>query len=111
MVKGEPTTSSYDAVKLRKRHEKRAKRMQRTRDRRRRSGAFVTGFTLVATVSAAMVALYVMQPKIIAASPEMAPALTEYVVTVDRYRVELAETTAEWKAWVTQRIAGLSDNE
>ena len=65
----------------------------------------------MATVSATMVGLYVMQPQIIAASPEMTPALTEYVTTVDRYRVELAETTTQWKVWVTERIEGLSDSE
>ena len=107
MVKGEPTGDGYDATRLRKRHEKRAKRMQRARERKNRSGAFLTGFTLVAVVAGAMVALYVMHPQIIAAQPELEPALTEYVNTVDRYRVEFAATTEEWKAWLSERIGNL----
>jgi predicted Zn finger-like uncharacterized protein len=107
MVKGEPTGDGYDATRLRKRHEKRAKRMQRARERRKKSGAFVTGFTLVALVAAVMVGLYVMHPQIIAASPELEPALTQYVNTVDRYRVEFAATTDEWKAWLSERIGNL----
>ncbi len=41
----------------------------------------------------------------------MEPALIEYVVTVDRYRVELNEKTAEWKVWLTERIGALGDEE
>lgn len=108
MVKGEPTGEGYDAVKLRKRHEKRAKRLQRARERRNKSGAFLTGFTLVAVVSSVMVGLYVMHPQIIASQPQMEPALVEYVTTVDRYRVELDETTQNWREWLTDRIAKLT---
>lgn len=107
MVKGEPTGDGYDATRLRKRHEKRAKRLQRAREQKKKSGAFLTGFTLVAVVATVMVGLYVMHPKIIAASPELEPALTEYVNTIDRYRVEFAATTEEWKAWLTERIGNL----
>ena len=96
---------------MRRLHEKRAKKLQRSRERRKKSGAFVTGFTLVAMVTATFVGLYVLQPQIIAASPRMEPALTEYVVTVDRYRVELNETTAEWKTWLVERIGALGDDE
>jgi len=110
-IKGEAAKSGYDAAKLRRLHEKRAKKLQRSRERRRKSGGFLTGFTLVAMVTATMVGLYVMQPQIIAASPRMKPALTEYVVTVDRYRVELNEKTAEWKAWLVERIGALGDEE
>lgn len=62
-------------------------------------------------VTATFVGLYVLQPQIIAASPRMGPALTEYVVTVDRYRVELNEKTAEWKTWLAERIGALGDDE
>lgn len=108
MVKGEPTGGGYDAAKLRKRHEKRAKRLQRARERRKKSGAFLTGFTLVAVVSSVMVGLYVLQPQIIESQPQMEPALVEYVTTVDRYRVELDETTQNWRKWLTERIAKLT---
>ena len=97
----------YDANKLRRRHERRAKKFKRAREHRRKSGAFLTGFTLVAIVTATMVGLYVLHPQIIAASPGMKPALSEYVVTVDRFRVEIGEATAEWRTWLTERIAAL----
>ncbi len=110
-IKGEAEQSGYDAAKLRRLHEKRARKLQRSRDRRKKSGAFLTGFTLVAMVTATMVGLYVLHPQIITASPRMEPALTEYVVTVDRYRVGLNEKTAEWKAWLSERIGALGDEE
>ena len=110
-VKGEAGDSGYDAAKLRRLHERRAKRLQRSRERKKKSGGFLTGFTLVGTVTATMVGLYVMHPQIIAASPQMKPALTEYVVTVDRYRIELNQATAKWRAWLTERIGNLSGEE
>jgi predicted Zn finger-like uncharacterized protein len=110
-AKGEAAQSGYDAAKLRRLHEKRAKKLQRSRERRKKSGAFLTGFTLMTVVTATMVGLYVLHPQIIASSPRMKPALTEYVVTVDRYRVELNEKTTEWKAWLTERIGALGDDE
>ncbi len=110
-IKGEAAQSGYDAAKLRRLHERRARKLQRSRERRKKSGAFITGFTLMAMVTATMVGLYVLHPQIIASSPRMEPAMTEYVVTVDRYRVELNEKTAEWKAWLTERIGTLGDEE
>jgi hypothetical protein len=110
-AKGEAAPSGYDAAKMRRLHEKRAKKLQRSRERRKKSGAFLTGFTLVAMVTATLVGLYVLHPQIIASSPRMEPALTEYVVTVDRYRVELNDKTTEWRAWLTERIGALGDDE
>ena len=101
-------TGNYDATRLRKMHERRAKRLQKAKERKRKSGAFLTGFTLVAAVTATMVGLYVLHPQIIAASPEMEPAMNEYVVTVDRYRLALDDATADWRSWVNERIAQLS---
>jgi hypothetical protein len=103
-AKGEAAASGYDPAKLRRMHERRAKKLQRSRERKKKSGSFLTGFTLVAVVTATMVGLYVMRPQIIASAPQMGPALNEYVETVDRYRVELNEATAEWKAWLVERI-------
>ena len=67
--------------------------------------------TLVTMVTATFVGLYVLQPQIIAASPRMKPALTEYVDTVDRYRFELNEKTTEWKAWLVERVGALGDDD
>ena len=103
-----PALSGYDALKLRRSHETRVKKLQRAKDRREKSGAFLAGFTLVSTVTAAMVSLYVMHPQIIAASPKMAPAINEYVETVDRYRFEGNETAAVWTAWLAERISKIS---
>jgi hypothetical protein len=110
-AKGEAAASGYDPAKLRRMHERRAKKLQRSRERKKKSGSFLTGFTLVAVVTATMVGLYVMRPQIIASAPQMGPALNEYVETVDRYRVELNEATAEWKAWLVERVGGLTGKE
>jgi hypothetical protein len=99
--------SNYDAAKLRRMHEKRAKRLQRAKERQRKSGAFVTGFTLVGVVTAAMVMLYVMHPQIIASQPQLEPAMNDYVVTVDRYRLALDEATAGWQAWLQENVGPL----
>ena len=58
-----------------------------------------------------MVGLYILHPQIIAASPEMAPAMNEYVVTVDRYRIEANERTAEWRSWLVERVGKLTGEE
>ncbi len=110
-AKGEAKISSYNPTRLRRLHEKRAKKLQRTRERKKRSGGFLTGVTLVGTVTATMIGLYVMQPQIIAASPQMAPAMNEYVVTVDRYRVEINAKTIEWKTWLVERVGALGKDE
>ena len=110
-AKGEATDAGFDSMKLRKLHERRAKKLQKARDRRKKSGAFMSGFTFVAVIVLTMVGLYVMKPQIVAASPQMAPAMDEYVVTVDRYRVELNDKTAVWREWAVNRIAKLRGEE
>lgn len=107
-VKGEPQPSGYDAHKLRRRHEKRAKQFQRARERRKKSGAFITGFTFVAVVAGTLSGLYVLHPQIIAASPKMEPAMTEYVVTIDHLRSDFDDATAQWRTWLEDRIANLT---
>ncbi len=102
---------NYDAARLRKMHERRARRLQKAKERQRKSGAFLTGFTLVAAVTATMVGLYALHPQIIAASPEIEPAMNEYVVTVDRYRIALDEATADWRDWMGERVAQLSGGQ
>ena len=110
-AKGQLAPSSCDVAGLRRSHEKRANKLQHAEERRKKSGAFLTGFTLVSAVTATMVGLYVLHPQIIAASPEMAPAMNEYVVTVDRYRAEANERTAEWRGWLVERIGKLTGKE
>jgi hypothetical protein len=103
--------SGYDAAGLRRSHEKRANKLQHAEERRKKNGVFLTGFTLVSAVTVTMIGLYVLHPQIIAASPEMAPAINEYVVTVDRYRAEANERTAEWRGWLVERIGKLTGKE
>ncbi len=103
--------SSCDVAGLRRSHEKRVKALLRSKARRKQSGAFLTGFTLVSVVTATMVGLYALHPQIIAASPQMVPAMNEYVVTVDRFQVDFNEKTAEWKAWLVERIGNLAGKE
>jgi hypothetical protein len=110
-ARGHPTPSRCDIAGLRRSHEKRVKTLLRSKARRKQDGALLTGFTLVSAVTATMVGLYVLHPQIIAASPEMAPAINEYVVTVDRYRVEASERTAEWSGWLVERIGKLAGKE
>ena len=110
-AKGEAALTGYDTQKLRKLHEKRAKRMQKARERRKKSGAFITGFTFVGVIALTMMGLYVMKPQIVAASPGMAPAMDEYVVAVDRYRVDLNAKTVELRAWLEERIGKMKDEE
>lgn len=107
----EARPSNYDAARLRRMHEKRARRLQKAKERKRRSSGFLTGFTLVAVVAAIMLGLYVMRPQIVASSPELAPAMNQYVVTVDRYRVALDEATADWRAWVAERVGPMLGGE
>ena len=110
-IKTERTEGSLfrcDVNKLRRSHDKRVKKLLRSEARRKKSGAFLTGFTLVTMVTAALVGLYVLHPQIISASPGMAPAVNEYVATVDRYRVEVNENTAEWTGWLTERVERLA---
>jgi predicted Zn finger-like uncharacterized protein len=110
-VKGEPAQNNYDAAQLRKRHEKRAKRMQRARERQRKSGGFMTGFTLIAMVASVVVGLYVLQPRIVASQPQLEPVMNQYVTTIDRYRIELGEQTEVWKSWITEKIEKVSNDE
>lgn len=103
--------SDYDAEKLRKRHERRVKRLQRLKARRKGSGAFATGMTLVGAVAAVMAALYLLHPQIAARSPEMAPALQEYVVAVDRMRLQLDEATGGLRTWIDERLGRFIGDE
>lgn len=107
-AEGRPSLFRCDVNKLRRSHDKRVKKLLRSEARRKKSGAFLTGFTLVTVLTAALVGLYVLHPQIIAASPTMAPAMNEYVATVDHYRVEVNENTTEWTGWLIERVGRLA---
>jgi len=110
LAKAEPTRD-YDISRIRRAHEKRAKRYLRAKSRRRTDGGFLAGFTFVSVVAAALVGLYVMHPQVIEAQPKWAPAINEYVVTVDRLRLEGDEQTKAWRAWIATRFNELTGGE
>ena len=91
-----------DVERLRRRHDRRARRQKRARDVG--SGAFFTGFLLVVMIAAAMTALYMLQPQIVARMPGTEPMLTEYVATVDGVRVAVAESYESARGWVLRLI-------
>ncbi|MFK7943914.1 MAG: zinc-ribbon domain-containing protein [Paracoccaceae bacterium] len=88
-----------DVKSIRKRHDRR----ERTRKRAKApgTGAFLTGFLLVVIVVAVLIGLYVLHPAIINKMPGTEQALTEYVATVDSFRVTIAETFDRAKNMVT----------
>lgn len=70
------------------------------------SGAFLTGFLLVLLIAAAMLAAYLMHPRIIERFPESEAMLTDYVDRIDDLRMGIAETYERARAWVLDLIAG-----
>ncbi|MEM9059584.1 MAG: hypothetical protein AAGD13_03905 [Pseudomonadota bacterium] len=93
-----------DVKRLRKSHERRAKR--RSRESAAGSGAFLTGFLLVAIIASVMISLYLLHPQIIARVPATEKPLTEYVATVDGLRVTVAETYEGVRGWVSEQLEG-----
>lgn len=93
-----------DVKRLRRTHERRAKR--RMRQGTAGSGAFLTGFLLVAIIASVMISLYLLHPQIIARVPATEKPLTEYVATIDGLRVTVAETFEGVHGWVSQQLEG-----
>ncbi len=91
-----------DTRKLRRAHAR--KEAHRRRREAQGSGAFLTGFLLVVVVAAIMVALYLLHPQIIARMPGTEPALTEYVATIDGWRVGVSETFGGLTDWVVDKF-------
>lgn len=100
--------AAFTIADLRRAHMERAKRHVRAHDRRKRGGSLLTGLTLMSLVVATMVGLYVLHPQIVAAQPQLAPVLDEYVEAVDRYRALGEERSAAWRQWLAERIGNLT---
>ena len=90
-----------DVRRLRRRHEKRERK--RRHAKAAGSGAFLTGFLLVAMVVAGMIALYMLSPQIVERFPGSESAMTQYVETIDGIRLSVAETFDGVKGWVAER--------
>ena len=97
-VQAKPT----DVRRLRRRHDKRER--QRKHARAAGSGAFMTGFLLVAMVAAVMIALYMLSPQIVERVPSTENAMNQYVETIDGWRVSVAETYESVKGWVAEKM-------
>lgn len=87
-----------DVDRLRKRHDRRARRGQRARETG--SGAFFSGFLLVVIIAAVMTALYILQPQIVDRMPSTEPMLAEYVETIDGVRVHVTNGYEAARDWV-----------
>ena len=73
------------------------------------SGAFLTGFLLVAIIAASMVSLYILSPQIVARVPEAEQPMRQYVATMDRLRDGAAQSIASLQEWVTEKLGDKSE--
>lgn len=86
-----------DVKKLRRKHDRKVNRQKRAD--KAGSGAFLTGFLLIAIIAATMVALYVLSPQIVARVPAAEEPMREYVATMDRLRAGASETISNIQTW------------
>ncbi|MEO1491701.1 MAG: zinc-ribbon domain-containing protein [Pseudomonadota bacterium] len=91
-----------DPKRLRRAHDR--KETKRRRRESAGSGAFLTCFLLVVMIAAVMISLYLLHQPIIEKVPSLGAPLTEYVATVDEWRVGIAETFDGLAGWVTDRL-------
>ena len=104
-VGGRYIPGEFDRDRLLRAHEERVKKYLKKKTRREdKGGTALTGTTLVSIVAVTMVALYVLHPQIVAASPEMAGVMDDYVATVDHFRAE----AGEWRDWLVERVGKLA---
>ena len=96
-VQAKPT----DVRRLRRRHEKRERK--RKHAKAAGSGAFLTGFLLVAMIAAVIISVYMLSPQIIERLPGTEKAMTQYVDTIDGLRVSVAEIFDDVKGWVSEQ--------
>ena len=91
-----------DVKKIRRRHDRRVN--QKKHASKAGSGAFLTGFLLVAVIAATMVSLYVLTPQIVARVPEAERPMQEYRATMDRLRVGASESIAGLQEWIAEKF-------
>ena len=95
---------NYDRAKLIKKHARRHRRRLAAEEQRNSSGAFLTGFTLTAAVACTMALVYAYEPAIVARMPQTAPAMQEYVATIDQWRASAGEHYDRLSAKVEQLV-------
>ncbi len=91
-----------DVKKIRRKHDRRVN--QKKHAAKAGSGAFLTGFLLVAVIAATMVSLYVLTPQIVARVPEAERPMEEYRATTDRLRVGASESIAGLQEWMVEKF-------
>ncbi|MEM7191212.1 MAG: zinc-ribbon domain-containing protein [Pseudomonadota bacterium] len=91
-----------DVRRIRRAHDRKVRKDKRAKAAG--SGAFLTGFLLIAIIAAVMIALYVLHPQIIQKMPGTEGPLTEYVATIDSLRLRTAETFAGITDWVSEQL-------
>lgn len=95
-------TQRSDVRSIKRRHERRQKR--RKAAEQAGSGAFLTGFLLIAIIAATMSALYMLKPQIIARAPELEASMEAYVNSIDTMRAELASLVGTVRDWLAERF-------
>lgn len=96
--KAKPT----DVRRLQRKHDRKVKRKKR--EAKAGSGAFLTGFLLIAIISASMVAMYRLEPQIVARMPSAEQPMREYVATMDRLREGAKETVGNVQSWIQEKL-------
>lgn len=91
-----------DVKRLRKKHDRKVN--QHKHASKAGSGAFLTGFLLIAIIAATMVALYVLAPQIVARVPSAEEPMREYVETMNRLREGASETIAGVQEWLNKQF-------
>lgn len=96
--KAKPT----DVKRLRRKHDRKVSRHKRAA--KAGSGAFLTGFLLIAIIAASMLAMYRLEPQIVARMPSAEQPMREYVATMDRLREGASETVANAQKWIQSKL-------
>ena len=73
------------------------------------SGAFLTGFLLIAIIAATMVSMYRLSPQIVARMPAAEEPMREYVATMDRLRAGASETIGNVQKWIQEKLGDNKD--
>lgn len=100
---GHDPQQKYTRQKILKKHAKKVRR--RKLDEKRGSGTFFTGFLLIVLVVSVMASVYLLAPQIIAKVPEAEPAISDYVATMDAFRIWAGEHIAAVQAGIQKIIS------
>lgn len=100
--KGREKPKRTDVKRLRRKHDRKVQRHKH--QSKAGSGAFLTGFLLIAIIAATMVAMYRLSPQIVARVPAAEEPMREYVATMDRLREGASETIVNVQKWLEEKL-------